>query len=96
MTNPTPPSASASFVGWALIVMGGLMALLCGGCTLVMIGVAAFSSGTSPPAAIVGSAMVVLLFGGLPTLAGAVLVWAGWRIVRPLKPPPAKVGDTFK
>jgi len=86
--NPRGQPASSAFLGWLLIAVGGLMALLCGGCTLFVAIGGLFSAGNSPAAAVLLSVVLVAVVGGLPTLAGAALVWAGWRIARPRKPKP--------
>ena len=92
----TPPAPAAPmrrdpaavFIGWVLLVLGVLMAVLCGGCTL-FVTVASLANASEAGFAVVG-----LLFGGVPTLMGLVLVWAGWRLVRTRPPPP--VDETFK
>lgn len=68
------------FAAWVLVVIGCLMAALCGGCTLTIwvTGLAdgsPASQGVLPAVAFLGP----LLFGGLPALGGALLAWAGWR-----------------
>jgi hypothetical protein len=97
MTSPgssgVEPGA-ARFFGWLLIVMGGLITLLCGGCTLLMVGVG-FAGMTSQPGALMGWMLMVGMFGGLPTAAGIALVWVGWLLVRKPRQTPKKVGETF-
>lgn len=92
MTAPQPSaSPGGGFVGWLLIVSGALLVLLCGGCTLVMWGVGIAALGENSSANAVGSVIslfiTALLLGGLPTAGGAVLIWAGWRVLRPVRKP---------
>ena len=92
MTDPQPPRPEARFGGWVLIVIGGLLVLLCGGCTLTMWGVGLFglaetSHDASAVGAVVGLFLMTLLIGGLPAVGGAILVWAGWRVLHPLRTP---------
>ncbi|HVM99557.1 MAG TPA: hypothetical protein VMT68_05015 [Caulobacteraceae bacterium] len=74
------------FFGFALIALGVLMVLLCGGCTLTLLAVSVWQtlSSSEPTTAteIISGLMLFGLVGGLPTAAGAVLAWAGWRMVR--------------
>ncbi|HVM99556.1 MAG TPA: hypothetical protein VMT68_05010 [Caulobacteraceae bacterium] len=70
------------FIGVMLIAFGALIAGLCGLCTLVVAGV----SLTAPhdPQGYGGGGMVAvaLLLGGLPTLFGAAMIWAGIIVLR--------------
>ncbi len=105
MTEPAqPPPAQqpkpeARFGGWLLIVIGGLLVVLCGGCTLTFwgVGVVGLMENHSAAAwgAVIGLFLVTLLIGGLPTAGGAILVWAGWRSLHPLKTP-RTVAKTFE
>ena len=89
--TPAPPAPQSRFVGWLLLVLGALMVVLCGGCTLTLwgVGIAGLRQDHSGAAwgAMVGLLVTTLLIGGLPTAAGAVLVWAGWRALRPARTP---------
>ena len=78
------PSPLQKFIGGALMAVGGLVAALCGLCTLVF----AVTSLTSGSGEFAGPGMLVLVLpiGGIPTVLGALVAWAGWRIFRP-KPP---------
>jgi hypothetical protein len=97
MTSTEPPPAApqpapeARFAGWILIVPGALMVLLCGGCTLTFwgVGLVALVQDHSGSAwgALVGLFFTSLLIGGLPAAGGAILVWAGWRALHPLRTP---------
>jgi len=82
------------FFGWLLIVMGGLILVLCGGCTLLMVGFG-FAGGVTSSGAVISWLLVVGLIGGLPTAAGGALVWVGWLLVRRPRVTPKKVGETF-
>lgn len=87
MSTPTPSASPPNtFVGWLLVAFGGLMALLCGSCTLGFwgVGIYAFASEPSPQS---GSALLMLLvyvalLGGLPAAAGGFVFWTGWKMVR--------------
>jgi hypothetical protein len=96
---PRRPSPEARFGGWLLIVIGGLLVLLCGGCTLTLWGVGLVGLKQDASAAAWGSIMglfvTTLLIGGVPTAGGAILVWAGFRVLRPIKAPKA-VAKTFE
>jgi hypothetical protein len=97
-TTPQPTSA-ARFGAWLLIVIGGLLVVLCGGCTLTFwgVGVVGLMEDHSASAwgAMIGLFFVTLLIGGLPAAGGAVLVWAGWRSLHPLRTPRG-VAKTFE
>ncbi len=97
---PRPPKREpvALFFGWLLMVVGALVTLLCGGCTVV-VWVIAFSGGLGGPGqlgAILNMIAISLVIGGVPTLIGMVLIWAGWRLTRPPVPSPKQVSDTFQ
>ncbi len=103
MTSPDPSPTlvrpEARFGGWLLIVIGGLLVVLCGGCTLVFWGVGLVGLIQTPNGEALG-AMIGLLFmtgliGGVPAAGGAILVWAGWRALHPLKTP-RTVAKTFE
>jgi hypothetical protein len=80
-----------AFGGWLLIVIGGLLAVLCGGCTLIFWGVGLFamiqSPGSDAMGAMMGLFVMTLVIGGVPAAGGAILVWAGWRALHPLRTP---------
>ena len=98
-TSPGGPSASTRFIAVMLIIVGVLMVALCGGCTVVMLA-AALSSGNPLSATGLAAAAVSLLMvgviGGLPTLAGGVVAWAGWRMLHPRASSAKKVDETFE
>jgi hypothetical protein len=96
--GPTPqPGPEGRFGGWLLIVVGSLLVVLCGGCTLTIWGVSLFNliQFTSGKAwgAMVSLFVMTLMIGGLPTAGGAILVWAGWRVLHPIKTPRSVAKD---
>ena len=89
---------AGKFFGGLLIICGVLLALLCGLCTLAVIGVSLATPPTHDAQNYGGGAMipVALVFGGLPAAFGALMVWAGVLLFRgagktrpPPSPPPA-------
>ena len=88
---PSQPRPEARFGGWLLIVIGALLVLLCGGCTLTIWGASLFSMGREPVNLAVGAMITTVivtgLFGGVPTAGGAILIWAGWRVLHPIRTP---------
>jgi len=75
----------ARFFGVLLIAVGALMAVLCGLCTLVIIGTSAMQS--NGQAESMSYMPFVLLIGGVPTVFGALCIWGGIVLVR-IKPTP--------
>ena len=75
---------AGQFFGGLLIICGMLMALLCGLCTLVVIGLSLATPASQGPQNYGGGAMipVALLLGGLPTAFGALMIWAGAMVFR--------------
>jgi|HubBroStandDraft_1064217.scaffolds.fasta_scaffold00252_20 hypothetical protein len=84
------PTAEQKFVGALLMAVGGLMATLCGLCTLGFVGltiVDTVSAGTRQDF-VVGFGVFVLfacLIGGVPTLFGAIIFYGGWKMRNPRK-----------
>jgi hypothetical protein len=76
VTGEPPANPIRTFVGVALVVVGVLMALLCGLCTLIVVGA---SLTTSDPQGLTGSYVV---FGVAPTAIGVLLTWAGAAVLR--------------
>jgi hypothetical protein len=78
------------FFANALMAVGGLIALLCGGCTTIVL---AFT------VANVAIGMIVLVVGGLPTAIGVGLFVIGRRMElqadasRPRDPPPLSLDE---
>jgi hypothetical protein len=72
-------SAVARAFGWLLVVLGGLWALLTGGCTLVLLA-SSVQSLASPEG---GSAAAFILFVGAACMApGGLMLWGGLTLVR--------------
>jgi hypothetical protein len=67
-------NAVQRFFGHVLMAVGGLIALLCGGCTVVFLGMAA-QTGNVATFATLGTAALVI--GGLPTAVGVGLFVLG-------------------
>ena len=85
---------AGQFFGGLLIICGLLMALLCGLCTLVVIGVSVATPATHDAQNYGGGVMipVALLFGGLPAAFGGLMVWGGVQLFRgtgKTRPPPS-------
>jgi hypothetical protein len=78
----------AQFLGVMLIALGALMAGLCGLCTLFVAG--ASLSAPHDPQGYGGGGMVpvALILGGLPTLFGVAMIWAGVIVLRNARKPP--------
>jgi len=73
-----------TFSAYGLMAFGGLMAVLCGGCTVFVL----WGSIHSAPSYGASDAVFAPIVGGVPT---AVVVWAfltGWRMLRRAKAPP--------
>jgi len=70
----------ARFFGVLLIAGGALIMVLCGLCTLVIIGASLVETG--PRDAGLSGIPLVLLIGGVPTAFGALMIWGGIVLVR--------------
>ena len=73
--------ARKRLLGMILMTVGGLMALLCGLCTLAF----GFVILTVPDGGAVGtlsSLLIPLIVGGLPTAVGGILFWIGRGMYR--------------
>lgn len=92
--------SAGGFFGALLIVAGALLALLCGLCTLVVIAVSVSAPATSGSDNYGGGAMipVALLLGGVPTVFGGLMVWAGIMLIRSSRKaqPPPVTPETFE
>jgi hypothetical protein len=77
------PSPLQKFMGGLLMAVGGMIATLCGACTLYFAVISFFQRGGE----FAGPGMLVLILpvGGIPTLIGALLAWQGWRLYRPTR-----------
>jgi hypothetical protein len=89
--------AGKRFLGGLLMAGGGLIALLCGLCSLVFLGVMVSSPGGGAGAlgAFLTALFVVGLIGGIPTAVGVILFVIGLRIFREGRAPPAVTARTF-
>ena len=81
------PSATARFFGGALIVVGALMMLLCGGCGAVFLVTFLWSGLTSSNHEDVSMAVLPIFLGGVPTGIGLGLFIAGRAVRRGPRPP---------
>ena len=86
MSDPPTPG-QLRFGAWLLIVIGGLMAMLCGGCTLTLWIETAREH--QDPATAIQSDLFFLVIGGTPTAVGAYLTWSGIRDLRASRTPPS-------
>jgi hypothetical protein len=94
MTEPSAPQPTdipiRRFFGAALMAVGGLIALLCGLCTLGWTGFVIFGMATShdtSAASIIGGTLMITLFVGVvPTALGVALFIAGRNLRRPNPP----------
>jgi hypothetical protein len=95
--DPSPPRPEGRFGGWLLIVIGALVVVLCGGCTLTIWGVGLVGAGRQPlevaASSLIGMFVVTGLIGGVPSLGGAILIWAGWRVLHPIRTPKGVAKD---
>jgi hypothetical protein len=77
----------AQFFGVMLIVVGLLLAALCGLCTLVVAGTSLAALG-DPRGYGGGMVGIALLLGGVPTLLGLGMIFAGVTLLRSARKPP--------
>jgi len=77
------------FFGGALMAVGGLIAALCGLCTLGVIGFGVFDTfgGGSSADDLVGGIVMVSIIGGIPTGLGVLLFMWGRRLYAPRRAP---------
>jgi hypothetical protein len=89
--------AGKRFLGGLLMAGGGLIALLCGLCSLGMLGVMVASpgSGANAVGAFLGGLLMVGVIGGVPTAVGVTLFIIGLRMHREGRAPPTAVARTF-
>ena len=86
------PDIVQRFFGAALMAVGGLIAALCGACSLVFVGVTLISMILNPGnlglmlTGVFSGALAVAIVGGLPTVVGILIFRWGRRLYRP--PPP--------
>jgi hypothetical protein len=89
---------AGQFFGALLLIGGVLIAALCGLCTLVIIGTSvSMPSGAGQGYGGGGMIPIALLLGGVPTVFGGLMVWAGIYLIRqrPKVPPPVNP-ETFE
>jgi hypothetical protein len=91
---------AGGFFGAILILAGVLIAALCGLCTLLVVGVSVSAPDSGGPQNYGGGAMIplALLLGGVPTVVGCLMIWAGIALIRSSRkpaPPPVKP-ETFE
>lgn len=71
------------FIAGGLVAVGAILVLLAGPCTLFFGGGALVELFRGGDASLAGFILAVsLIFGGLPTAAGVVLIINGWRSLR--------------
>lgn len=83
MTEQRTPSTTQRFFGALLMAVGGLIALLCGGCGAIFIVgglVSLFSPSPQDGPMIAGMGLVV---GGIPALLGVAMFLAGRGLRKP-------------
>jgi hypothetical protein len=86
----------AQFFGVMLIVVGLLLAALCGLCTLVVAGGSLAAPGDPQGYGGGGMVGIALLLGGVPTLLGLGMIFAGVMLLRSGRKPPPDVPKTFE
>ncbi|MEW5685641.1 MAG: hypothetical protein AB1942_12040 [Pseudomonadota bacterium] len=89
MTGPQA-SPELRFVGAAMMAVGGLIAALCGSCTLV-ITIAMIAQSLDSLGDVAQVFPIFLVVGGIPTLLGVLLFAWGRRLRRP--PRSGRIGD---
>lgn len=83
---------SRKFFGAGLMVFGGLIATLCGGCSVMLLVGSIVSLLRYPTslenglASMLGGGLIVAIVGGLPTMIGVSTFLAGRRLYRPSPP----------
>ena len=79
----------ARFIGALLIVAGVLIAALCGLCTLAFVGESIGRPSGGQEFSGDGMVPFALLLGGVPTVFGCLMIWAGVLLVRAGRKPAA-------
>jgi hypothetical protein len=98
MSSPEPPQGNpvAQFFGVMLIIVGILIAALCGLCTLAVIGTSLSLPSDQQGYGGGGMIGVALIIGGIPTVVGGLMIWGGIAVLRSGRKRPPKVKlDTF-
>ena len=86
--------ARKRFLGMLLMAMGGLIALLCGLCTL-WVSVAFITAPSASSPADYSILLFPLFLGGLPAAAGAAVFWRGRRMYQEGRSPGKQSGRVF-
>jgi hypothetical protein len=83
--------SAGQFFGVLLIAAGVLVAGLCGLCTIAIIGVSVSTPSGTGPQDYGGGGMipVALMLGGIPTVFGCLMIWAGIVLLRAGRKPPS-------
>jgi hypothetical protein len=88
----------AKFFGVMLIALGALLAGLCGLCTLVVAGGSLSMPADQQGYGAGGMVGIALLLGGVPTVFGLLMIFAGVMLLRagrqPPAPPPTQPGPS--
>jgi hypothetical protein len=74
--------SAGGFFGALLVIAGVLLALLCGLCTLAVIGATVSAQALGGPHGGGAAIPLALLIGGVPTVFGCLMVWAGIVLIR--------------
>ena len=96
------PDPVQRFFGAALMAVGGLIALLCGLCTVAYAGVAliAMAMNTSNLqlmlSGVFGGALLVAVVGGTPTVVGILIFRWGRSLYRPASRIPSEHTELFR
>jgi len=84
--------AGKRLLGGLLMAGGGMIALLCGLCTVVVM----LPVLQAPGPGLEYSLILAVILGGFPTLVGVVLFWIGLRLWREGGAPPGKPWKEFE
>ena len=87
-TPTAAPSSVRRFFAAMLILVGGLMAVLCGLCTAVFFIGGVASPGGGDPMSGMDVAILSLFLGGIPTLIGVGLIFGGRALLKPPRASP--------
>jgi hypothetical protein len=87
--------AGMRFLGMVLMAAGGLIAFLCGLCTVVSMVVVTYLSSSSDVMRQAAPWLGPLVLGGVPTAVGVAMFWAGSRLYRQTRPQRGRTGRLF-
>ncbi len=93
--GPTTDNPAGRFFGALLMVVGALIALLSGLCTLAF-GAMILAEPGGNGGAIGGGITMLSIFGGVPFLFGLALIFVGRGLYRAVRRPPPSVAKTFE